>query len=552
MSRPPVQARGGGYGLDAELARRAAERYDYEMEDEARAWIEAVSGMAIGDEFGEGLRDGVILCTLVNKIHPDIVKRIETKSKMPFKLMENVSSFLRACRTMGVSEFDLFETVDLFELKDLGHVVRCIFALGRAVQKTYPDFNGPTLGVKESVKNERTFTEEKLNEARAAPSLVNLGSFRTMERLDVSRGNSVTFGAEAATSFHRAPPPPPPPSEEKVEFVSQVRAGKAFFDHKAFFDRPAPVRAQSESVASRFGSSWSPAKPEKPTGSENPEDSENVAQLANAIEQVSVEEPAAPIASSIPGLSPAKQTGPTPEEEAQEWIESVLNEKFLTSFGDSLKDGVMLCTLMNKIRPGIISRIQTSSMPFKQMENITAFLKACRSVGVAEFDLFETVDLFELKKVDLVVKCIHALGRAVQKNVPEFDGPSLGAKIATTNKRSFTDAQIKEAAAAVPILAHGSSQVMERKPFDRSASVTFGFDAAISGRDQRTESSPVTIATVKEEAAPAPTPAPAPAHIPAPASASSTGDSSDSASKSSHLPKSVLGGSALPTRTVWS
>lgn len=115
-----MQARGGGYGLDAELARRAAERYDYDMEDEAREWIEAISDMEIGDEFGEGLRDGVVLCTLVNKIHPDVVKRIETKSKLPFKLMENVSAFLRACRTMGVNEFDLFETVDLFELKDLG------------------------------------------------------------------------------------------------------------------------------------------------------------------------------------------------------------------------------------------------------------------------------------------------------------------------------------------------------------------------------------------------------------------------------------------------
>lgn len=36
-------------------------------------------------------------------------------------------------------------------------------------------------------------------------------------------------------------------------------------------------------------------------------------------------------------------------------------------------------------------------MPFKQMENISNFLKACRVLGVAEHDLFETVDLFEQK-----------------------------------------------------------------------------------------------------------------------------------------------------------
>jgi len=36
-------------------------------------------------------------------------------------------------------------------------------------------------------------------------------------------------------------------------------------------------------------------------------------------------------------------------------------------------------------------------MPFKQMENISNFLKACRALGVAEHDLFETVDLYEAK-----------------------------------------------------------------------------------------------------------------------------------------------------------
>lgn len=119
-NRTPVQARGGGYGLDAELAQRAADKYDYEQENEARVWLEAVSHMEIGDDFGAGLKNGVILCAVANEIHPGIVRRVETKSKMPFKLMENVSAFLKACRQMGVSEFDLFETVDLFELKDLG------------------------------------------------------------------------------------------------------------------------------------------------------------------------------------------------------------------------------------------------------------------------------------------------------------------------------------------------------------------------------------------------------------------------------------------------
>ena len=53
---------------------------------------------------------------------------------MPFKQMENITAFLRACRTVGVSEHDLFETVDLYEEKDLNVVIQCIFALGRTIQ----------------------------------------------------------------------------------------------------------------------------------------------------------------------------------------------------------------------------------------------------------------------------------------------------------------------------------------------------------------------------------------------------------------------------------
>ncbi|GLE05473.1 hypothetical protein PINS_up014496 [Pythium insidiosum] len=497
MATTPVKARGGGYGLDAELAQRAAEKYDYEMEDEARQWIEAITGREIGASFGEGLRDGVILCELANKIHPGVIRRIETKSKMPFKLMENVSAFLKACRTIGVNEYELFETVDLFELKDLGLVVRCLHALGRAVQKNYPSFNGPTLGVKEAAKNERQFTEEQIAQARNAPSLLSLGSMRTMERLDVSRANDVTFGADATKPFNRPPPPPPPPSAEKVEMVSRARAQPSSPELQS---TPAPTEdvpavssgwSQASAAAWPREQSWkttesAPEMKSDQTAVASPVSSANnssVAELSRAIQHAALDDSktspsksgASPSRSAgLAGLSPTKPSGPSAMDEAQQWIEDVLNEKFLASFGDSLKDGIILCTLMNTIKPGIVPKIQTSTMPFKQMENITAFLKACRVVGVAEFDLFETVDLFELKNVDLVVKCIHALGRAVQKNVPEFTGPTLGVKEATVNKRQFSASQLKEAAAAVPILAHGSSRVMERPDFDRSASVTFG------------------------------------------------------------------------------
>ncbi|KAI9922235.1 hypothetical protein PsorP6_000958 [Peronosclerospora sorghi] len=547
--RMPVQVRGGGFGLDAELARKAAERYDYDMENEARAWLEAISEMQIGDDFGEGLRDGIILCTVANKIHSSVVKRVETKSKMPFKLMENVSAFLKACRVMGVNEFDLFETVDLFELKDLGNVVRCIFALGRAVQRNYPEFKGPTLGVKESSKNQRSFTSTQLAGGKSIPAQQTLGSYHTMKRQTTSYTNNVTLGADAAQNVYRAPPPPPPPSAEKIEQLSRFR--------------------KADQLTTSAGQDHSKASPSQLASEAEIMD----AKLSDELEMTSLSNEE--ISSSIPGLnSVANNSGPTAEEEAQEWLEAVLGEKFTTSFGDSLKDGVKLCMAMNKIKPGLITSIERSTMPFKQMENISNFVRACRNIGVAEFDLFETVDLYNQKNLAQVVQCIHALGRAIQKTMPEYDGPSLGVKESKVNVRKFSEAQLREAASAVPVLTQASQSLMERLPFDHSASITYRFDTAAAAADKLSSekaSAQPTSDTVELEAqqpAPSPRVEKSDSEITLMAETSQEGEepakSKEPAQKVASLnqanagslakPDLPVGGSSsvLPTRTVWS
>lgn len=54
-------------------------------------------------------------------------------------------------------------------------------------------------------------------------------------------------------------------------------------------------------------------------------------------------------------------------------------------------------------------RTYLPTLPTIQMENVSNFLKACRSVGVAEYSLFETVDLYEGKDIGLVVRCLVSL-----------------------------------------------------------------------------------------------------------------------------------------------
>lgn len=107
------------YGLDKELAEKAAAKYDYAAEAEAQDWIEKLTGIKFDREFGEMLQDGVVLCHLINAIEPGKVpeKRIYTGGKMPFKMMENITTFIKYARGRGVGESELFTTVALFELK---------------------------------------------------------------------------------------------------------------------------------------------------------------------------------------------------------------------------------------------------------------------------------------------------------------------------------------------------------------------------------------------------------------------------------------------------
>ena len=111
---------------------------------------------------------------------------------------------------------------------------------------------------------------------------------------------------------------------------------------------------------------------------------------------------------------------------------------------DWLKSGEKLCDLANKLKPGSVAKIQSSAKPFSQRENIAAYLDACKSLGVPQFDLFVTVDLYERRNMKAVVRNLHSLGRVAQ-TIYGFEGPHLGAKLAKKSERKFTEAQLAEA-----------------------------------------------------------------------------------------------------------
>ncbi|KAK2181590.1 hypothetical protein NP493_391g02013 [Ridgeia piscesae] len=144
--------------------------------------------------------------------------------------------------------------------------------------------------------------------------------------------------------------------------------------------------------------------------------------------------------------------------EILDWIEAVVGAQVPRDqpFEKVLKDGVILCNLMNKIVPGSVKRINKKGSNFVLMENHAAFQKAVKAYGVPEEDIFQTVDLFEARNVKQVVKSLMALARTCQAK--GYTGPVMGPKMAEENKRNFSEEQIRQGRDAQISLQYGSNQ----------------------------------------------------------------------------------------------
>jgi hypothetical protein len=131
------------------------------------------------------------------------------------------------------------------------------------------------------------------------------------------------------------------------------------------------------------------------------------------------------------------------KQEILDWIEAVVGETIGTSepFEKVLKDGVVLCKLINKLIPGFVKKINTKGGNFALMENLAAVQKGMRQYGVPEDELFQPVDLFEERNIKAVVKSLAALARICLNK--GFEGPAFGPKMAQGNKREFTEEQLR-------------------------------------------------------------------------------------------------------------
>lgn len=141
----------------------------------------------------------------------------------------------------------------------------------------------------------------------------------------------------------------------------------------------------------------------------------------------------------------------------------MLNVRLYGTLQEALKSGVVLCNLANAVQPGSCASPSEMSMPFPQRENVAKYLSACTALGIKGFESFQTIDLFEDKDMHAVVTNVHALGRVAQ--TLGFNGPTLGAKMASQNTRHFTEAQLNEAKNTAPTFSRASAgRVAHERP----------------------------------------------------------------------------------------
>lgn len=133
-----------------------ANRRDLQFEASILQWMESV----IKDKLPDGkiedvLHDGVALCRLVINLGLLRDYPIEKAygSKSGFRMMENINQFLRAAKEFGVKEVDLFQTVDLFEKRNIPAVIQCLIAVKRIADAKYRQI--PLYEVSELISSQR-------------------------------------------------------------------------------------------------------------------------------------------------------------------------------------------------------------------------------------------------------------------------------------------------------------------------------------------------------------------------------------------------------------
>ncbi|XP_077333699.1 LIM and calponin homology domains-containing protein 1 isoform X5 [Lithobates pipiens] len=125
--------------------------------------------------------------------------------------------------------------------------------------------------------------------------------------------------------------------------------------------------------------------------------------------------------------------------EAQKWIEQVTGRSFGDKdFRTGLENGILLCELLNAIKPGLIKKINRLPTPIAGLDNVALFLRGCKELGLKESQLFDPGDLQDTsnrtvrisdcnRKLRNVLVTVYWLGKAAN-SCASYSGNHLDLK----------------------------------------------------------------------------------------------------------------------------
>ncbi|CAL8372100.1 transgelin [Gadus morhua] len=190
--------KGPSYGMSRQVQDKIASKYDPELEQILVEWLSRQCGSGVGKPeagkigFQAWLKDGCVLSELINSLvtGDKPIKKIGS-SPMAFKQMEQISQFLTAAEKYGVIKTDMFQTVDLWEGKDLAAVQRTLSALGSlAITKDEGTYRGDASWFfKKAQENRRDFSDDQMKAGKNVIGL-QMGSNKGASQQGMSYGSS--------------------------------------------------------------------------------------------------------------------------------------------------------------------------------------------------------------------------------------------------------------------------------------------------------------------------------------------------------------------------
>jgi kinesin family protein C2/C3 len=128
--------------------------------------------------------------------------------------------------------------------------------------------------------------------------------------------------------------------------------------------------------------------------------------------------------------------------QASMWVEHMTDHRVPAesdeAFCATLKNGEVLCKLLNEMSPGVIQRVFEGSSPMPTIYNIDCFFQAAVKVGLSKDDLFHASDLDDVSGpvVDCILR-LKSLWLAMRKEAnqatEQVRTPILGANSANCN-----------------------------------------------------------------------------------------------------------------------